>query len=195
VSSAGRPRCPWPGEDPLYIRYHDEEWGVPLYDEQRQFEMLILEGMQAGLSWITVLRKREAFRAAFDGFDPSIIARYGDEKIESLLSDPGIIRNRQKILAAIGNARAWLALKASGVDPVPWLWSFVGGRPIRNAWTEMGEVPARTEEAEALSEALIKRGFRFVGPTICYAHMQATGMVNDHLVRCHRWQEISSPRR
>jgi DNA-3-methyladenine glycosylase I len=195
VSFAGRQRCPWPGEDPLNTRYHDEEWGVPLYDERRQFEMLILEGMQAGLSWITVLRKREAFRSAFDGFDPSIIARYGDEKIESLLNDPGIIRNRQKILAAIGNARAWLALKASGIDPVPWLWSFVGGRPMQNAWTEMSDVPAKTEEAEALSKALSKRGFRFVGPTICYAHMQATGMVNDHLVRCRRWQEISSPRR
>jgi DNA-3-methyladenine glycosylase I len=188
-------RCPWPGEDPLYLRYHDEEWGVPLYDERRQFEMLVLEGMQAGLSWLTVLRKRKNFRIAFDDFDPEKIARYTDRKMEALLRDSGIIRNRLKIRAAISNAQAWLQLREAGIEPVQWLWSFVGGRPIVHAWRSMGDVPAKTTEAETMSKALIERGFKFVGPTICYAHMQASGMVNDHLVRCPRWKEVSSGRR
>lgn len=179
-------RCGWAGSDPLYRAYHDEEWGVPVRDARRLFEFLILEGAQAGLAWITVLRKRERYREVFDDFDPVRIAAWDDAKKAALLADPGIIRNRAKIDAAIVNARAWLALEAEGIDPVEWLWSFVGGEPRRNAWTALAEVPATTTESDAMSKALRARGFKFVGSTICYAFMQAVGMVDDHVVGCFR---------
>lgn len=186
----GRSRCAWPGDDPLYCAYHDREWGVPVRDERTMFEFLLLEGMQAGLSWITVLRKRERYREVFDGFDPARIARYDDAKRAALLADPGIIRNRAKVDAAIGNARAWLALREAGIDPVEWLWSFVDDRTHQNAWRALNEIPARTPESDAMSRALKARGFKFVGSTICYAHMQATGMVNDHVTSCFRHAEL-----
>lgn len=179
-------RCGWAGSDPLYRDYHDEEWGVPVRDARRLFEFLMLEGAQAGLAWITVLRKRERYREVFDDFDPVRIAAWDDAKKAALLADPGIIRNRAKIDAAIVNARAWLALEAEGIDPVEWLWSFVGGEPRRNAWTALAEVPATTTESDAMSKALRARGFKFVGSTICYAFMQAVGMVDDHVVGCFR---------
>jgi DNA-3-methyladenine glycosylase I len=182
----GRVRCGWAGSDPLYVRYHDDEWGTPLRDDRRLFEMLVLEGFQAGLSWITILRKRENFRRAFDGFDPERIAAYDDSKIAALLADPGIVRNRAKIEGAIGSARACLDLAAQPGGFSGFLWQFVAGRPIVNRWRSLGEVPAETAEARAMSKALKARGFRFVGPTICYAFMQATGMVDDHLVNCFR---------
>ena len=183
-------RCSWCGDDPLYVAYHDDEWGVPLHDDRRLFEMLILEGAQAGLSWITVLRKREAYRAAFDGFDPGIVARYDGRKVRSLLANAGIIRNRQKIEAAIGNARAFLEVQREFGSFDAWIWRFVGGGPKRNSWRSIREIPAITSEAETMSRELRARGFRFVGPTICYSHMQATGMVNDHVVSCFRRREI-----
>ncbi|WP_126445166.1 DNA-3-methyladenine glycosylase I [Sulfuricystis multivorans] len=177
-------RCPWCGTDPLYITYHDTEWGVPCRDERRLFEFLILEGMQAGLSWLTILRKRENFRRAFSGFDPGKIARYGDRDVARLLADPGIVRNRLKIDAAIGNARATLALHEAGGSLASLLWQHVEGKPVINRWRTADEVPVFTPTAQALSKALSQRGFRFVGPTIVYALMQATGLVNDHLVSC-----------
>ncbi len=179
-------RCGWAGNDPLYRAYHDEEWGVPVRDPRRLFEFLILEGAQAGLAWITVLKKRARYREVFDGFDPVRIAAWDDAKKAALLADPGIIRNRAKIDAAIVNARAWLALEAEGIDPVQWLWSFVGGAPKRNAWPTLAAVPATTPESDAMSKALRARGFKFVGSTICYALMQAVGMVDDHVVSCFR---------
>lgn len=187
-----RKRCAWPGTDPLYCAYHDHEWGVPVRDEHTMFEFLLLEGMQAGLSWITVLRKREHYRKVFDAFDPERVARYDDAKKADLLADAGIIRNRAKVDAAIGNARAWLELREAGTDPVEWLWSFVGGQTIQNAWTAQSEIPAHTEQSDAMSKALKARGFKFVGSTICYAHMQATGMVNDHVVGCFRHAEVAA---
>ena len=186
-------RCGWVNDDPLYLSYHDEEWGVPVHDERRLFEMLVLEGAQAGLSWYTILKKREAYRRAFDGFDPERIARYGEEKIAALLADPGIVRNRLKIHAAVGNARAVLDLRESGIGFSDFLWEFTGGTPLVNAWRRLEEVPATTPISESMSRALRQRGFRFVGPTICYAFMQAVGMVNDHLTSCFRWEE--GPRR
>lgn len=186
-------RCAWAGQDPDYIAYHDQEWGVPLYDEQRLFEFLVLEGAQAGLAWITVLKKRARYREVFEGFDPERVARFDDAKRARLLADAGIIRNRAKIDAAIGNARAWLALRDAGIDPVTWLWSFVGGHPQLNAWRNDADVPAASAESERMSTALKARGFRFVGPVICYAFMQATGMVNDHVVHCFRHAELSRP--
>jgi len=181
-------RCGWAGNDPLYQAYHDEEWGVPLHDDRRLFEMLILEGAQAGLSWLTILRKRDNYRRAFAKFEPERVARFGARDRTRLLGDAGIVRNRLKIDATIGNAKAFLQL----VDEVgcfdTWLWSFVDGRPIQNHWRDLRDVPAKTKEAEALSRALAKRGFRFVGPTIIYAFMQAVGMVNDHIVDCFRHQ-------
>ena len=183
-------RCPWAGADPLYVAYHDREWGVPLHDDGRLFEMLILEGAQAGLSWITVLRKREAFRKAFDTFDPEKVARYGPGRIEELLSNPGIIRNRLKIHSAVQNARAFLQVREEFGSFDRYLWPFVGGHPLQNRWTRGQEVPARTPESDALSRDLKKRGFKFVGSTICYAFMQAVGMVNDHLIDCFRHAEI-----
>jgi DNA-3-methyladenine glycosylase I len=187
----GRTRCFWVGAEPLYLAYHDEEWGVPAHDDRRLFEMLILEGAQAGLSWITILRRRESYRAAFDGFDPEKIAAYGPQKIAELLANEGIIRNRAKIEATIANAHAFLALRDEPGGFAGFLWSFVGGAPLQNRWQERSEVPAETAESKAMSKALKKRGFSFVGPTICYAFMQAVGMVNDHQVSCFRQRELS----
>jgi DNA-3-methyladenine glycosylase I len=188
-------RCGWCGTDPLYVSYHDTEWGVPLHDDRTLFEFLVLEGAQAGLSWITILRKRAAYQEAFDGFDPEAVARYDGRKVASLLRNEGIIRNRQKIQAAIGNARAFLATRDEFGSFDRYIWRFVDGEPKRNAWRSIRQVPAATREAEALSRDLRARGFRFVGPTICYAHMQATGMVNDHLVSCFRYREVGANRR
>jgi DNA-3-methyladenine glycosylase I len=179
-------RCPWAGSDPLYLEYHDHEWGMPLHDDQRLFELLILEGAQAGLSWITILRKRERYRTVFDGFDASRVARYTTSKVERLLADPGIVRNRQKVEAAVNNAKRALEVSAAFGSLDAYIWQFVHGKPVVNAWETMREVPARTPESEAMSRDMAARGFRFVGPTICYALMQATGMVNDHLVSCFR---------
>jgi DNA-3-methyladenine glycosylase I len=183
-------RCAWTGDDPLYVAYHDLEWGVPVHDDQRLFEFLVLEGAQAGLSWITVLRKRENYRRAFEGFDPGRVARYGPAQVADLLADPGIVRNRLKIESAIANARAVLAVAAHFGSFDTYLWSFVGGRPILNAWRSLSELPAATAESRAMSKDLLRRGFRFVGPTICYALMQAVGMVNDHVVDCFRHAEL-----
>lgn len=186
------PRCPWCGTDPLYVAYHDREWGVPVRDDRTWFEFLLLEGAQAGLAWITILRKRDGYRRAFDGFDPERVARYDEAKIQQLLADPGIVRNRAKVRAAVGNARAFLDLVAAEGSFSDWIWRFTDGRPIQNAWREMAAVPARTPLAETISRELKRRGFRFVGPTIVYAHMQATGMVNDHLVSCFRHTEVAA---
>jgi len=185
-------RCPWCGDDPLYVAYHDTEWGVPCHDERTLFEFLILEGAQAGLSWITILRKRENYRRAFDGFDVGKIARYGERDVARLMGDAGIVRNRLKIAASIGNARAVLELYEKGETLDDLLWQFVDGRPRINRRRSLSEVPAVTPEAEALSKELKRRGFRFIGPTIIYAHMQATGMVNDHLVTCPRHAELAA---
>lgn len=184
-------RCAWVGDDPLYRTYHDAEWGVPVRDERALFEFLLLEGAQAGLSWITVLRKRERYREVLDGFDPQRIARYDDARKTALLADPGIIRNRLKVDAAVINARAWLALREAGIDPVQWLWQFVDQQPRQNARRSLAEVPATTAESDAMSKALKARGFKFVGSTICYAFMQATGMVNDHTTDCFRHAELA----
>ena len=179
-------RCPWATADPLYLAYHDDEWGVPVHDDRTLFEFLILEGAQAGLSWITILRKRDAYRRAFDNFDPAAVAAFDDDKIASLLADPGIVRNRLKIRAAVDNARAFLAVQREFGRFDAYVWPFVGGRPRVNHWTTLAEVPAETAESRALSADLKRRGFRFVGPTIMYAYMQAVGLVNDHLVSCFR---------
>ena len=179
-------RCPWAGKDPLYIPYHDGEWGVPSHDDRHLFEMLILEGAQAGLSWLTILRKRENYRRAFDGFDPARVARYTEKRQAKLLADPGIVRNRQKVAAAVTNARLYLALAEEQGSFDKYLWSFVGGAPKQNHFRAIGDVPARTPESDSLSKDLAKRGFKFVGSTICYALMQAVGLVNDHLVTCPR---------
>lgn len=184
-------RCPWCGDDPLYQAYHDTEWGVPVHDERTLFEFLMLEGAQAGLSWITILRKRENYRRAFHGFDPERVARYNRRSVERLMADAGIVRNRLKIEAAIGNARAFLEIQESQGSFDRYIWNFVDGRPIVNRFKGLSEVPATTPLAEQISKDLKQRGFRFVGPTIVYAHMQATGMVNDHLVTCPRHREIS----
>lgn len=177
-------RCSWCGEDPLYVEYHDEEWGRPCHDERMLFELLILEGAQAGLSWITVLRKRENYREAFDNFDAEKIARYTDQDVERLMNDPGIVRNRLKINATIVNARAYLKLRGEfgGLDA--YLWRFVGGKALQPKRQRMGDIPAKTEISDALSKDLSRRGFKFVGSTICYAYMQATGMTNDHVADC-----------
>ena len=183
-------RCAWPGDDTLYVAYHDQEWGVPEFDDRALFEKLLLDGFQAGLAWITILRKREGFRAAFENFEPEVIARYGEADVERLLADAGIVRSRAKILAAIGNAKAYLAMHDQGEDFSEFLWSFVGGQPIQNAWTDRAQVPVTTPEAEAMSKALKARGFKFVGPVIVYAFMQAVGMVNDHMTDCFRHEEV-----
>ena len=186
------PRCDWCGDDPLYIQYHDEEWGVPSFDNCHLFEMLILEGAQAGLSWITVLRKRQAYREAFAGFDPAKIAAFDEQKVAELLQNPGIIRNRLKVGGAIKNAQAYLNMQSQGIDFAEYLWSFVGGKPIVNHWQTLAEVPAKTALSDHLSKDLKKQGFTFVGSTICYAFMQAVGMVNDHLITCPQWQKCTS---
>jgi DNA-3-methyladenine glycosylase I len=191
MSGAGKTRCAWVGGEPIYIDYHDREWGVPLYDDWALFEMLILEGAQAGLSWITILKKRETYRAAFDGFDPAVVARYGPDKMAAPKTDPGIVRNSAKIRAAVDNAKGWLEImerEEGGFSGL--LWGFVDGRPIVNRWRSSSEVPAETVESRAMSKVLKARGFRFVGPTICYAFMQAVGMVNDHTVDCFRHAKV-----
>lgn len=179
-------RCPWCTDDPLYVAYHDEEWGVPLHDDVRLFEMLILEGAQAGLSWLTILRKREGYRRAYEGFDPALVARFEARKVASLLADASIVRNRAKVGASIGNARAVLAIQSEFGSLDAFLWSFVGGKPIQNKLRRLGEWATHTPESDAMSKALVARGCKFVGTTICYAFMQATGMTNDHLVTCPR---------
>lgn len=191
-SQLTRERCFWAGDDPLYIRYHDQEWGVPLHDDRALFEFLILEGAQAGLAWITILRKRDNYRRAFAGFEAEKVALFDDSDRARLLADAGIVRNRLKIDAAIGNARAFLRVQEEFGSFDRYIWGFVGGSPITNAWQSLQEIPARTEESEEMSRDLIRRGFRFVGPTICYAFMQATGMVNDHTTDCFRYRECQS---
>jgi len=186
-------RCAWvPLDDPLYIAYHDQEWGTPVHDDHLLFEFLVLEGAQAGLNWGLILRKRESYRAAYDNFDPARIAHYDDARIAALLANPGIVRNRLKVNASIQNARACLKVQDEFGSLDAYLWRFVGGKPIRNNWTTLAQIPAQTPEAEAMSKDLRKRGFTFVGPTICYAFMQAVGMVNDHTVDCFRHAELAS---
>jgi DNA-3-methyladenine glycosylase I len=185
------PRCTWAGNDCTYIRYHDREWGVPVYGERKLFEFLLLEGAQAGLSWITILKKRPHYRKVMDGFSPEKIARYDRRKINALLKDPGIVRNRLKVEAAVQNARAWLELKQA-MKPRDFLWQFVDGTPVTNHWRSHRQVPANTAVSDAMSRELKRRGFKFVGSTICYAFMQATGMVNDHTTDCFRHREIIS---
>ena len=183
-------RCPWCEGFDLYRQYHDTEWGVPLRDSRKLFELLILEGAQAGLSWSTVLKKRESYREAFDNFDPKKIAKYDDKKISELLANPGIIRNRLKVAATIGNAKSYLALEKIGQPFNEFVWSFVQNKPIQNKRQYLNELPARSPESDAMSKALLKAGFKFVGTTICYAFMQASGMINDHLVSCHRYSAV-----
>ena len=186
---AKKKRCAWSqGVNDAYIEYHDKEWGVPVYDDQTQFEFLILEGAQAGLSWATILNKREGYRKNFAGFDPVKVARFTDKRIEKILKDPGVVRNRLKVQSAVTNAKAFLKVQKEFGSFCKYIWSFVGGKPIQNAWTKDSQVPATSPESDALSKDLKKRGFKFVGSTIIYAHMQATGMVNDHIVSCHRYK-------
>jgi DNA-3-methyladenine glycosylase I len=185
-----KPRCAWLGDNPAMLAYHDREWGVPVRGDKPLFAKLILDGFQAGLSWAIILRKRDAFLEAFDRFDPERMARYSAVRRRRLLADPGIVRNRQKIDAAIGNARAFLEMREAGQRFAPFLWSFVDGEPKQNRWRSMRQIPATSPESERMSKALVERGFRFVGPTICYAFMQAVGMVNDHIVTCYRHEEL-----
>ena len=187
-------RCPWANSHPLYVSYHDQEWGVPVHDDRQLFEMLALDGTQAGLSWLTILRKREAYRQAFDRFDPRLVAGYAGPEIERLLANPGLVRNRRKIEAVVRNARAVLAVQAEFGSFDAFTWQFVGGRPRQNAWRSLAELPAQTPESQAMSAALRQRGFSFVGPTICYAFMQAAGMVNDHLMDCFRYASLAGRR-
>jgi DNA-3-methyladenine glycosylase I len=188
-------RCSWAGTDPVYIDYHDREWGVPMHDERTLFEMLILDGAQAGLSWITILKKRDNYRSAFDNFDAHKMARYGERKVSALLNDPGIVRNRLKIGAAINNARMLLELQEQEGSLNEFLWRYVDGKPIINARRSIKDIPPRTPLSDTISRDLSRRGFKFVGPTICYAFMQAMGMVNDHTVNCFRYAELGGKRR
>jgi DNA-3-methyladenine glycosylase I len=192
MSVANLSRCGWAGSDPLHCAYHDTEWGVPVHDDHALFEFLILEGAQAGLSWITILKKRENYRKAFDGFDAERIAHYDMNKIESLLQDSGIVRNRLKVEAAVTNAQKFLEIQAEFGSFDAFIWRFVDGRPIQNCWRSLAEVPASTRESDLMSKELKRRGFKFVGSTICYAHMQATGMVNDHVTDCFRHKELTA---
>ena len=194
MAAAPKKRCTWSGTDPLYVAYHDEEWGVPVHDDRVLFEFLVLEGAQAGLSWSTILRKRDAYRRAFDRFDPKKVARYDARKIRALLSDAGIVRNRMKIESAIKNAKAFLEIQEEFGSFDAYQWRFVDGRPLQNRRRATKEIPARTAQSDALSKDLKSRGFSFVGSTIIYAHMQAVGMVNDHLVDCFRYREIAKAR-
>ena len=187
---AGSRACTWANGSPEYRAYHDKEWGVPVHAERRLFEFLILEGAQAGLSWITILRKRSAYRTAFDRFDPGRVAHYDRRRVAALLANPGIVRNRLKIESAVGNARAFLAVQEEFGGFDPYVWRFVGGAPRQNRWRRMAEIPPRTAESDALSKDLKQRGFRFVGSTICYAFMQSCGLVNDHVVDCFRYREL-----
>lgn len=182
-------RCAWSASE-LMRHYHDEEWGVPLHDDRRLFEAIVLDGAQAGLSWETILRKRESYRAAFDAFDPIVVSGYGPDKVAELLMNPGIIRNRQKVASAIANARAFLAVQGEFGSFDRYLWGFVGGKPIVNAWRTVAELPAQSAESDALSKDLRRRGFSFVGSTICYAFLQAAGLVNDHTVDCYRYRQV-----
>ena len=188
---ANKKRCAWSGTDPLFIAYHDEEWGVPVHDDRVLFEFLVLEGAQAGLSWSTILRKRDAYRRAFDRFDPRKVARYEKRKVAALLTDAGIVRNRAKIESAIKNAKAFLDVQAEFGSFDAYQWRFVNGRPIQNRWRAEGDIPPRSAQSDAMSDDLKSRGFSFVGSTIIYAHMQAVGMVNDHLVNCFRHREVA----
>ena len=183
-------RCAWSCRSEQERNYHDLEWGVPLHDDQKLFEFIVLEGAQAGLSWNTILKKRDSFRDAFDGFEPETVASYNDGKIRELMDNPGIVRNRMKIESAVANARAFLARQEQFGSFDAYMWRFVDGKPIQNAWGDYSEAPPKTPESEAMSKDLKQRGFKFVGPTICYAHMQAVGMVNDHAVDCFRWREL-----
>jgi len=183
-------RCRWAGSDPLYIHYHDSEWGVPLHDDNKLFEFLVLEGAQAGLSWLTILKKRENYRNAFDNFDVAAVSTYGSAKVAALLGDSGIVRNRLKIGAAVQNARAFQKVQTEFGGFDNYIWRFVGGRPIRNRWKTESDIPPQTAESIAMSKDLKRRGFRFVGPTICYAFMQAVGMVNDHVTGCFRYSQV-----
>jgi len=184
-------RCDWCGTDPLYVAYHDDEWGSPLHDDRRLFEMLILEGAQAGLSWSTILKKREAYRKAFDEFDAEKVALYTPKRLEAMLKNPDIVRNRLKVEAAVTNARAFLRVVDEFGSFDRYIWGFVGGRPIQNRWRRLREIPPKTAASDAMSKDLKKRGFKFVGSTICYAFMQAVGMVNDHVMDCYRYREVA----
>lgn len=188
-------RCTWVTDDPLIVRYHDEEWGTPVHNERQLLGLIILEGAQAGLNWAIILRRREGYRTAFADFDPDRIARFDRRKVESLMRDEGIIRNRRKIESAIANARAYLALRESGSSLDRLMWSFVGGKPIVNHWQEESQIPVSTPESDAMSKAMKQAGFSFFGTTICYAHMQAAGMINDHLVSCFRYRELLKARK
>jgi DNA-3-methyladenine glycosylase I len=191
---SARVRCEWvPEGDPLYVAYHDEEWGTPSRDDRHLFEMLVLEGAQAGLSWATILRKREGYRRAFAGFDPGTVARFGPPDVERLLGDAGIVRNRLKVESALANARATLSVQEEHGSLAAYLWGFVGGVPLVNGWTALREIPAETAESRAMSKDLKRRGFRFVGPTVCYAFMQAAGLVNDHVMTCFRYRPVARP--
>ncbi len=185
-------RCSWCGNDELYIKYHDEEWGVPVFDDRKQFEFLVLESAQAGLSWITILRKRENYRKAYDDFDPVLVANYGEEKIQELMRNEGIIRNERKIRASINNAKRFLEIQKEFGSFCNYIWGFVNHKPIINSWRSVSEHPAKTELSERISMDMKKRGFQFLGPVIIYSHMQATGLVNDHVVDCFRYEELSS---
>lgn len=185
-------RCEWCGDDPLYVQYHDAEWGVPVYDDRKLFEFLLLEGAQAGLSWITILRKRAHYRQAFDDFDPDKIARYDEAKLADLLQNPGIVRNRLKVETAVKNARAYLDIQQTEGSFSRFLWQFVDGQPLQNRWLALNEIPAATAVSQTMSKTLKKRGFNFVGPTICYAFMQAVGMVNDHVITCFRHEACNA---
>ena len=185
-------RCDWLTDDRIYLEYHDKEWGVPVYDDLVLFEMLILEGSQAGLSWLTILKRRQTYRKAYDNFNPEIMVKWTDSKLEELLKDPGIIRNRLKVAAARQNAKAYIQVTKDHGSFKDFIWSFVDGRPITNSWETISGIPATTKESDAMSKALKKRGFKFVGPTICYAFMQAVGMVNDHIRSCYRYNEIKN---
>jgi len=191
VHADGLRRCPWPGQDPLYVAYHDEEWGTPEFDDRALYEKLVLDGFQAGLSWITILRKRENFRRAFDNFEPEKIARYGERKVAALMDDAGIVRNRMKIEGAVLSARAYLDVMENGPGFSRLLWDFLGGVPKINRFRARSQVPAETELSRRISKELSRRGFKFCGPTIVYAFMQAVGMVNDHLVTCHRHEALA----
>jgi DNA-3-methyladenine glycosylase I len=191
MAAAAISRCSWAGNDPLYQAYHDLEWGLPIHDDRQLFEFLILEGAQAGLSWITILRKREAYRSAFDRFDPGLVACFDQTKETELLANPGIVRNRLKVGSAISNARAFLRVQEQFGSFDAYLWRFVDGSPVQNAWRDSAEVPASSPVSDMLSRDLKRRGFRFVGSTICYAFMQAVGMVNDHTTSCFRWQQLA----
>lgn len=185
-------RCPWPGNDDLYIRYHDNEWGVPVHDDRKHFEFLVLESAQAGLSWLTILRRRENYRTAYEDFDPEIVAAFDEKKIEELMLDSGIIRNRRKIESSVNNAKAFLRIEEEFQSFDNYIWGFVGGKPVINKWKNISEIPSKTALSDAVSSDLKKRGFKFLGSTIMYAHMQATGIINDHIISCFRYEEINS---